>query len=292
MFRSLFTCVALVSVIGVSCAGAQVTLTDDLKRSVTLERSARRIVSLAPSITESLFAIGAGDRIVGVTDYCNYPPAARTIPRVGGIVNPSIEAIVALRPDVIVMSMEGNLRQDFTTLTSLGTPVFVTNPRSLEGIYRSLTALGRLTGRNAVAESLVRTLTARERVVLEKTVKVKPRVLFLVSVQPIIAVGANTFANELLTGSHAVNIAAAASATYPMLSREFVITANPEVILVMSDVLADVSRLTALFPEWASLSAVRARRVFRVDADIVSRPGPRATDGLESLYATIHSGLH
>jgi iron complex transport system substrate-binding protein len=82
------------------------------------------------------------------------------------------------------------------------------------------------------------------------------------------------------------------SVTYPMLSREFVISSNPDVILVMSDVLSDASRLTALFPEWASLSAVKAGRVFRVEADIVSRPGPRATDGLEYLYATIHTGLH
>jgi iron complex transport system substrate-binding protein len=290
MSHSFTVRLAVLIMLGLRLASAQVTLTDDLKRPVKLAHVATRVVSLAPSITESLFAIGAGNQIVGVTDYCNYPPAARKISRVGGIVNPSIEAIVALQPDVIIISMEGNLRQDFTTLTSLGVPVFVTNPRTLDDIHRSLSALGRLTGKAVQAESLIQSLKARERVILTRMGQSEPSVVFLVSLQPLIAVGARTFINELLTGAHARNIAASTAVTYPMLSREFVIAADPDVILVTSDLLRDVAQLTALFPEWATLSAVRTHRIFRMDADIVSRPGPRATDGLESLYATIHTG--
>jgi iron complex transport system substrate-binding protein len=271
-------------------ASAQLALTDDLQRPVHLDRVARRVVSLAPSITESLFAIGAGEQIVGVTEYCNYPPAAQSIARIGGMVNPNTEAIVALRPDVIIMSMEGNLRQDFTALTSLGIPVYVTNPRTLKDIHRSLAALGQLTGRTARAESLIHSLDRRERAILTRKVGSEPGVVFLVSLQPLIAVGAKTFINELLTGAHARNIAGSTAVTYPMISREYVIAANPDVILLTSDLLSDVSQLTTFFPEWAKLSAVRTRRIFRMDADIVSRPGPRATDGLESLFATIHIG--
>lgn len=292
MSHSFLLCAIALMAAGTGPAAGQLTVMDDLQRPVTLEHTARRVVSLAPSITESLFAIGAGEQIVGVTDYCNFPPAACLIARVGGIINPSIETIVALRPDVIIMSMEGNLRQDFSALTSLGIPVFVTNPRSLPGIHRSLEVLGRLTGRDEQADSLVRALDARESAILKRIVHPKPRVLFLVSLQPLIAVGANTFINGLLTGAQAENIATSTAVTYPMLSREFVIAAAPDVILVMSDVTSDVSQLPALFPEWATLPAFRNHRVFRMNADIVSRPGPRATDGLESLYTTIHTGLH
>ena len=133
---------ALFLVSGITCSMAQVTLLDDLHRQVTLPRPATRIVSLAPSITESLFAIGAGDQVIGVTDYCNFPPGVRLCHRVGGMINPSIETIVGLSPDLIIVSMEGNQRQDFTTLTGLQIPVFVTNPRTLEGINLSLRQLG------------------------------------------------------------------------------------------------------------------------------------------------------
>jgi iron complex transport system substrate-binding protein len=144
---------------------SQDTFTDDLQRRVTIRVPAQRIVSLAPSITETLFAIGAGAQVVGVTDYCTYPAEARRKPRVGGIINPSIEAIVGLRPDLVIMSMEGNVRDDFRKLTSLGVSVYVTNPRTLQGIYASMTQLGSVTGTADSAARVVARLRLREQAV-------------------------------------------------------------------------------------------------------------------------------
>jgi iron complex transport system substrate-binding protein len=269
---------------------AQINVVDDLRRTVTLPHPAERIVSLAPSITECLFALGAADQVKGVTDFCNYPPEAGLKPHVGGMINPSIEAVVGLEPDLIVLSMEGNIREDFRRLTSFGTPVFVSNPRTLEGIYGSLRALGTLTGKEESARRFVAGLTSRENAIRSAAEGKPPvRVLLFVSVQPLMCAGSNTFIDELLRVAGGMNIASRAHGTYPPYSRENVITDDPEVIIVTSDILARGAALTALFPEWGSVDAVRKGRVFRIDADIVSRPGPRALDALEKLFHILHS---
>jgi iron complex transport system substrate-binding protein len=273
---------------GNSPAQAQVSVVDDIGCTVTLSSPAHRIVSLAPSITESLFAIEAGDHVVGVTDYCNFPPAARAKAKVGGMTNPSIETIVSLHPDLILLSMEGNVRDDFAALQRFGIPVFVSNPRTLEGIHRSLYQLGMLTGRTVAADSLIKRMRAREDSVHAPAAAQRQRTLFIVSLQPLMVVGRNTFLNELLERSGAENLAARLPSTYPTYSRESFLAENPDVIIVMSDILADVSTLTRLFPEWESLAAVRQHRVHRINADLVSRPGPRAVDGLETLFHILH----
>jgi len=269
---------------------AQITVVDDIGRTVVLARPAERIVSLAPSITECLFALGAGDRVKGVTDFCNYPPEARLRQHVGGMINPSIEAVVGLEPDLIVLSMEGNVRDDFRRLTSFGMPVFVSNPRTLEGIYRSLRALGRLTGTEPSAQQIVAQLTLREDAVRSAAGRTPPvRALLVVSLQPLMCAGSNTFIDELLRVAGGTNLASHARGTYPSYSRENVIADDPEVIIVMSDILSEGAPLTALFPEWGSVLAVRTHRVFRLEADIASRPGPRALDALETLFHLLHS---
>ena len=267
-------------------AHAQVSVVDDLGRTVTLAGVPHRIVSLAPSITETLYALDDGDNVAGVTDFCNYPPEARKKQRVGGITNPSIEAIVGLKPDLILLSMEGNVRDDFDKLTGLGVPVFVTNPRTLAGIHKSIDDLGRLTGKQDTAARLVRTMLAREDSITS-LVTSKKKVMLVVSLQPLIVVGNKTFLSELLERSGGVNIAASSPSTYPTLSREAVIASDPDVVIVMSEVLSDPGELVKLFPEWATLKAFLTHQVYRIDSDIVSRPGPRAVDGLAALYRII-----
>jgi iron complex transport system substrate-binding protein len=247
-------------------------------------------VSIAPSITESLFAVGAGARIVGATEYCTFPPEARAIPRIGGLVTPSVERIVTLRPDLILVSMEGNQREDFDRLTSLGVPVVVTNPRTLEGIYRSLGMLGELTGQDREAASLVRSLREREAAARRRVGSRVPRVLLIVSFQPLMVAGAPTFLNELLEAARARNLGAEAPGTYPTLSREFVALRDPDMLLYMSDAAASPESVTSLYPEWRHLTAFRRGAVFRVDSDLLSRPGPRAVDALEYLVNILHGG--
>jgi len=269
---------------------AQVSVVDDLQRTVTLSRPAQRIVSLAPSITECLYAIGAGDRVQGVTDFCNFPPEAARKPHVGGMINPSIETVVGLEPDLVVLSMEGNVREDFRRLTSFGIPVFVSNPRTLEGIYRSLRLLGTLAGTEDSASHLVARLEARERAIRGGAAGKSPvRVLLFVSLQPLMCAGSNTFIDGLLHAAGGVNLASGARGTYPPYSRENVIAEDPEVILATSDILPSGPTLQGMFPEWTAVKAVRNGRVFPIEADLVSRPGPRALDALEKLFHLLHS---
>jgi iron complex transport system substrate-binding protein len=272
-----------------SLAAAQISVIDDLGRGVTLPAPARRIVSLAPSITESLFAIGASDQIIGVTDYCSYPPAAQEKAHVGGMINPSIESIIALQPTLIILSMEGNLREDFDRLQTLQVPIVVSNPRTLEGIYRSLQQLGELTGHEAEAGGLVRELRAREDSIRSRVHGANVRTLMIVSLHPLITVGGRTFLNELLQTAGGENLASGLSSTYPTYSREALTAQDPDVILVMSDVIRDVGDLVRYFPEWRNLTATKRHHIFRINADIVSRPGPRAIEGLEELYRVLHT---
>lgn len=268
---------------------AEISVVDDLSRRVTLFSSPHRIVSLAPSITETLFAIDAGNQVVGVTDFCNYPPEATKKQRVGGMTNPSIEAILGLKPDLIVVSMEGNVREDFNKLLEIGAPVFVTNPRTLRGIHKSIRDLGLLTGNTESAAHLVEIMQQREDTIKSQTNSTK-RVMLIVSLQPLIVVGNKTFLAELLALAGGVNIVGSSLSTFPTLSREAVVAADPEVIMVMSDVLTDTNELQGFFPEWSTLRALRTHQVFRINSDLIARPGPRAVDGLVHLYNIIQQG--
>jgi iron complex transport system substrate-binding protein len=272
-------------------AMAQVSVIDDLGRTVSLSRPAQRIVSLAPSLTETLFAIGAGDAVAGVTSYCTYPMEATQKPQVGGMVNPSLETIVALRPDLIVLSMEGNVREDFDRLTTLGAAVFVSNPRSLADIRTSIGQFGTLAGRSADASRLATELAAAEADVVRRVSGPKVRTLLIVSIRPLIVVGGHTFLNELLETAGAKNLAARFPSTYPTLSREAVVSEDPDLLLVMSDVVADTSLLFEEFPEWTSLKATHAHRIHIVDSDLVSRPGPRAVEALQLLARLVRGGI-
>jgi iron complex transport system substrate-binding protein len=267
-----------------------VTVTDDLQRTVTVPAPLGRIVSLAPSITESLFAIGAGPALVGVTEYCNSPPAAAHITRVGGMTSPNLETILALRPDLVLMSMEGNLQEDFSRFTRLNIPVVVTNPRSFEGIFRSLQLLGELTRRETAARALVDSLQRRLASVRLPATREPVGTLLFVSLQPPVVAGGKTFLHEILSAAGARNLGASAPGTYPALSREAILAADPDVIFVTSDLLPEGGDVTELFPEWGSLRAVRQRRVYPIDPDMVSRPGPRAVDAVELISSLLHSG--
>lgn len=269
---------------------AQIRVVDDLGRSVSVPEPAQRIVSLAPSLTETLFAIGAGDAVAGVTSYCTYPAAAAKKPKVGGMVNPNLEAIVALRPDLIVLSMEGNVREDFDRLTALGVPVFVSNPRSLAGIRTSIQQLGALTGRAGAAGELSHKLAAQEDEIIRGVSGPKARTLLIVSIHPLIVAGGRTFLNELLVAAGAVNLAARFPSTYPTLSREAVVSEDPDLILVASDVVADTRLLFNEFPEWKTLKAAERNSIYRFDADLVSRPGPRSVEALRLIAQLVRGG--
>ena len=197
------------------------SFTDDVGHSVSLRQSPRRIVSLAPSLTEIMFLIGADSSLVGVTDYCDYPEAAKRKTKIGGMLNPNIERILALQPDLVLMSGSGNMKTDFEKLTATGIPVFVSHPQSIDGIFKSILDIGDLTGRRRSADSVVVLLKfRRESLVRQASAKPTETVLMILSINPLIAIGPRTFLSELVTSANGQNIVRDSSTAYPVLSRE------------------------------------------------------------------------
>ncbi len=265
------------------------TVFDDLGNAVTLDRPAKRIVSMAPSITETLFALGLDSAVVGVTDYCDYPPQAGTKTRIGGIANPSLEHIATLRPDLILMSVAGNARGDYEKLRELGFGVFATNPTSVEGVFKSLLDLGALTETKELAEQLVARLRAeRDSLVTVALSGPSRSVLLLLSLHPIVAVGPQTFLGELLRLANGRNVVEVTTTSYPILNREEILRRQPEVIIVTNDIASNVDQIINTYPEWKNLSAVRKKQIRLVDANLIARPGPRIVGGLRELVKAIH----
>lgn len=262
---------------------------DDLGLDVSLPQYPRRIVSLAPSLTETLFALDLDSAIVGVTDFCDVPLQADLKPKVGGMTNPDYETIVRLRPELIVMTFAGNSRKDYDMLISLGLKVFVSNPATLEDIYRSMMALGQLCGKEVQSKELVAHMRAREAVAVQKA-RARPaqRVLLLFSLRPLISAGKGTFIDELLTKGNLENVTHDASTAYPLLSREEILSLQPDWIFGTDDVVHSIDEIVAAYPEWKKLAAIREGHVKVISADLISRPGPRIVRGLEILVDAIH----
>lgn len=265
------------------------SVTDDLGTVVSLPATPRRIVSLAPSITEILFVLNLDSAVAGVTDVCDYPDAARSIPKVGGMTSPNFERIVELNPDLVVMTVAGNARTDYDKMISLGLHVFVTNPESVEGVYKSVADLGRLSRRTGSADSLLSDLRTREKIIRQRADGERQKsVLLLLSLKPLIAAGPGTFLDELIRLANGRNAAAAAPTAYPMLSREEILTLQPEVILVTNDVAQSIQDVKNAYPEWQSIQAIQTNSVAIVDPSLISRPGPRIILGLQALVDAIH----
>jgi iron complex transport system substrate-binding protein len=264
-------------------------IADDMGRRITFDAPPARIISLAPSVTEMLFAVGAADRLVGVTNFCDYPPEVKFKTKVGGMTNPSLEKIVELKPDLIIITMEGNTKEDFDKLDELGLKIFVTNPRNFAGIMRSILDIGKITGYEKNAQDLVDQLKTREANV-ERLVEhlSKPKVFILMSIGPVMTAGKNTFVHEMVEKAGGVNIAGTQGITYPQLNREEVVKQDPDVIIAPSDLAPSVDYITNAYPEWKTLKAAKANRVYLIDANSMQRPGPRFVDGLEEITKAIH----
>jgi iron complex transport system substrate-binding protein len=266
-----------------------ISRTDDVGHTIVLRHTPQRIVSLAPSITETLFALGLDSSIVGVTDYCDYPLAAKLKAKVGGIMNPDIERIIALRPDLVFMSGSGNMKSDYDKLTSSGIPVFVSYPRTIEDVFKSISDAGVLTSTPSRADSLLLILRQRKNeLVSQAAARQKRTVLMLLSLNPIVAIGPGTFLDEMITLANGENIARTATTAYPLLSREEILGRRPDVIIATSDIVRSTDDILSSYPEWKTLPAIRNNRVGIVDASLVSRPGPRIVDGLAAVVKAIH----
>jgi iron complex transport system substrate-binding protein len=270
-------------------ADARHSFTDELNRQVSVTANPQRIISLAPNVTELLFALGLGDRIAGVTTYCDFPPAAKTKEKVGDTLQPNLERLIALKPDLIVATTASQVERLTQQLDQLGIPLYVTNPRTVRDVAASLRKLGEVTGVQPQAAALAATLEQRiEQVERRVANQPKPRVLFVLQLAPLITAGRNTFLNDLITRAGGVSISGEENADYPQFSREAVVARAPEIIIAPALHGAGSISEAALQQAFPTTPAVRNQRLVLIDPDLTSRPGPRLVDGLEKLAQALH----
>ena len=276
----------VILLVSISCWAKRV-MRDQLGREVMLPELPHRLVCLAPSITDAVYSLGAGDDVVGVTDYSKYPSEAAQKPSVGALVTPSVEAIVALHPDLVLAVGDFNPTEIGTKLEHMSVPVFFVTPRGIAGIYSSIGILGKVLHREQAADALVARLRVREQAIRAR-VSGKPvsRVFFPVWVDPVITVGKNAFITDLISAAGARSITDDLSPDWPQISLETVVARQPESLLLIRGsqiTIADLRKKTI----WKDLKCVQQSRVFYVDERIYS-PSPVAFDALEELANQLH----
>ena len=266
---------------------ARQTFTDEIGRRVAIAPNPQRIISLAPNITETLFALGLAERVVGVTTYCDFPAAAQTKEKVGDTLKPNLERLIALKPDLVLVSTASQLEKITQQLDQLQIPVFVTNPKTVAEVLASIRKLGEITGTTARAEEIVATMQ-QKIVARPAALPTSPRVLYVLQLSPLITAGKNTFINDLITLAGGQSISGDEAADYPQFSRETAIARAPELIIVPVSHGTELVSVDAIKTEFAVTPAVKNNRVVSVNPDLIDRPGPRIVEGLEALRKAIY----
>ncbi|MBI3483713.1 MAG: cobalamin-binding protein [Acidobacteria bacterium] len=270
---------------------AKIEVTDEVGRRIFVPVPVRRIVSLAPNLTETIYALGAQDRLVGVTDFCDYPPEARQKTSVGGAVSPSIEQIVALKPDlVLAQAITMNRRETVDALERLGIAVYSANSRSVDGILESTRHIANLIGAGEQSEALLKSLRARlDDLKLRLAGRPRRRVLFVVWSDPLVSVGRQTFIADALRLAGAESIVETEQ-DWPRLNLEEVVRLQPEFLVFASSHSESVRTSVEDFserPGWRGLDAIRLHRIAAI-SDAINRPAPRLVDALEDLARQLH----
>ncbi|MDQ2694606.1 MAG: cobalamin-binding protein [Pseudomonadota bacterium] len=279
--------VVLLGLLGPAVSLAQAGVVDDAGNAVALAQPARRIVSLAPHATELLFAVGAGPQVVGVMAFSDYPPPARALPRVGGYAGLDLEAIVALRPDLVVAWSSGNPAAHIDRLRALGMAVFVSEPRRLDDIPRTLDRLGALTGHRDEARRAAAAFRARLAALAQRhRERPKVRVFYQVWDRPLVTLNGEHLVNHLIELCGGRNVFAALPVLAPHVGVEAVIAAAPQAI-VASGTAAAASRWLFAWRRWDTLPAVAAGNLFMIHPDLGLRPTPRILEGAQALCGAL-----
>ncbi len=276
--------------VNISCAD---TVTDETGRRINIAPAPKRIVSLAPGITETLYALGLDDQIAGVTTFCDWPAAARKKPRIGGFSNPSIEKIVSLKPDLILATADGNRKDTIQQMEKLGFPVFVTNPSSIRGFLGSIVNIGKITNREEEAEKLVAKLQGKlNSITRQVRHKKKPRVFFQLGMEPVFTVGKGTLINEMIERAGGINVAGLDSANYPRYSAEGIIGVSPEIIIfapMVND--KNFAAVKRFWEKYKEIPAVKYNKIYPIDADLINRASPRIFDAVEIMAFVFHPDI-
>ncbi|MCR4432019.1 MAG: cobalamin-binding protein [Tepidanaerobacteraceae bacterium] len=267
---------------------------DQMNRQVIMGKEPQRIVSLAPSNTEILFALGLGEKVVGVTNYCDYPEEAKSKEKIGGFSDPNLEKIVSLKPDLVVAT---DMHQDIVEqMEKLNIPAVVLVPKNIPDMLNSIKILGMISGKESESLRLIKALENRIKAVEDKVVDIPkeklPKVYYEVWPEPFTTAGPGTFVNDIIQSAGGQNIAGDAEKAYPQYSQEMIISKNPDIIIFShhgssKQTVEDILKR----PGWENISAVKDKKVFYVDENIMQRATPRLIDGLEQIAKIIHPEL-
>ncbi len=277
---------------------SNIQLVDGLGREVTLAAPAERIVSLAPSATEILFAVGAGDQVIGRDSFSNYPEAVLEIQDVGGSMGDySTEVIASLNPDLVVAT-EINTLEQVKALEDLGLTVYyIKNPADLDGLFPILETVGTLTGHETETTGLVKELSDRIKNVEETLSGAQERVLVFYELdgsdpaKPWTS-GPGTFLDQLVQMAGGTNLGAVMTDAWAQISLEEILVQDPDLIILGDSAYGVTAEAVAARAGWSSLTAVQQNKIYAFNDDLVSRPGPRLVDGLETLAQLIHPELY
>lgn len=267
-----------------------VDYTDDTGRTVTIGGTVEAVVSLAPANTEILFALGAGDMVVGDTEFCNYPEEAVAIENVGGFSTVNVERIIELEPDIVFG--EAGHEDVAAQLEDAGIPVYMTKAVDFDTVMDNISVIGEIVGKSDEAAQLVADLESRIDAVTSVTDSItdKKDVLYLLWNDPIMSAGPGTFINDVISSAGGANIAAESGTAWPVLDMESVIVADPDVIILAPHGGSGISKEDLMAdPAWSTINAIEDGNVFEMsNGDIILRPGPRIIDALEEVYGMLY----
>jgi iron complex transport system substrate-binding protein len=292
-FLLLFVTFITTTLVALSSLQAQPVFEDALGRRITVAEPPKRIVSLAPNITEILYALNIGHRVVGVTVYSDYPDEAKQKPKVGSYVNLNIEKIVSLKPDLIIGTYGGNPKATVLHLEELGFPVYVTRTETVAEMLTMIEHIGSITYTSEKASVLVNTLRERINAVTRKVRNAKhPLVLLEINAKPLITTGSGSFQHEIIGLAGGKNLAGYSPARYPQYSLEDVVRKQPDVILISTmDRSGLFEQHKAEWMRWENIPAVQKGRIYFINSDLIDRASPRIVDGLEEMARLIHPAL-
>lgn len=288
--KSILTIMIFFAILGAACISHGNSFKDAVERNVVIDRTPSRIVPLAPSLTEILYYLGLGDKVVGVTNYSYYPPEALEKPKVGSYIDINIEKILTLGPDLVLGTKDGNKPGIVDLLEQAKIPTYIVNPRNVVEVIETVRIVGRLCGVEEKADMLADKLDARLARIREGVKdKKKPLVFLQINLHPIMTVNKNTFHQDIITIAGGINMTAESRINYPRVSIEEVLRRKPEIMIISSmDRGGEFEKARVEWLNWKSVPAARDGKVYLIDSDLIDRPSPRIIDGIEAMAKLIH----
>jgi iron complex transport system substrate-binding protein len=290
LVKSLFL-LSLVIILGTSTSfSATQKFIDEVGREAIFLFPPKRIISLAPNITEILFSLGLDEEIVGVSIHCNFPEKAKSKVRVGSYIRLDFEKITSLNPDLIIATAAGNTRDMVDRLGTLGFPTYVIFPKNFNDILKNIAHIGQVVNREEEARGVIEGMRKRSQRIVELTNGLpRPKVFVQIGDAPIVTVGKGSFADDLIRLAGGENITGKEKEVYPRFGMEEILKRSPEVIVISSmNPKGDYQKILQEWNRWKTIPAVKNGRIHLIDSDLIDRPSPRIIDGLEELAGVLH----